>query len=104
MVTADKFQSTSAVKSLKIKTIMGKNDRCCVYKCAHDRDEGATCSFYRIPREPKDLVAKYQALLKYDIVTSGGKKMPWFPTVNSKICSCHWPAGCSPGTLKLWLP
>lgn len=81
---------------------MGKNDRCCVHKCGHDRNEGATCSFYRIPREPKDLLVKYQALLKYDILTPGGKKVPWVPTENSKICSCHWPTGCAPGTFLIF--
>ena len=77
---------------------MGKKDRCCVQKCGHDRDEGATCSFFSVPLKPLEVVAKYQALLKYDVVDlETGKKTPWYPTSNTRICSCHWPPEQSPG-------
>ena len=83
---------------------MGKKDFCCAEGCGHQRDRGATCSFYSIPSDSKLKSAWLSKISRVTKVIRSGKKitLPWKPSPATKLCGCHFetPPPAKPGKRK----
>lgn len=83
---------------------MGKKDFCCAEGCSHDRSKGASCTFYKIPEEPKLRSLWLTRISRVSKVVKNGKSVtiPWNPSKSTKLCSCHFEDPPPPKSRKKW--
>ncbi|WAR29879.1 THA11-like protein [Mya arenaria] len=83
---------------------MGKKDFCCAEGCSHERSRGATCSFFRIPEEPKLRTLWLNKISRVEQIEQNGKivTMLWTPSKSSKLCSCHFDEPPQAKSMKKW--